>query len=294
MNKLLSALLTAALLTAGTAAFAQTSPRPAFEVASVKPSPEVLQAGITAGVRIDGLQIRCASLALKDYIGMAYRMRLYQISGPDWLASARFDIVATMPAGSAIAQFPEMMQSLLEERFALKVSPAKKDFPTYALEIGKNGSKLKETPPDLDANPNAPPSVNVSGSGSRDGLAINLGNGASYTFTGNRLEAKKLNMQTAAGILERFLDRPVIDMTNLKSTYDFVIDVTQEDYRVMLIRAGLNAGVALPPEALHLLDGPAPGSLFDGIERLGLKLDGRKAPLDVLVIDSASKTPTEN
>ncbi|MEP6963518.1 MAG: hypothetical protein ABI995_15665, partial [Acidobacteriota bacterium] len=62
MNKLLSTLLRAALLTAGTAAFAQTSPRPAFEVASVKPSPEMLQAGITAGVRIDGLQIRCASL----------------------------------------------------------------------------------------------------------------------------------------------------------------------------------------------------------------------------------------
>ena len=62
----------------------------------------------------------------------------------------------------------------------------------------------------------------------------------------------------------------------------------------MLIRAGLNAGVSLPPQALRLLDGATLPSLFDAMQKLGLKMDARKAPLDVVVIDEARKTPTDN
>ncbi len=94
--------------------------------------------------------------------------------------------------------------------------------------------------------------------------------------------------------LERFLDRPIVDMTNISGSYDFSLDLTAEDYRAMLIRAGTNAGVVLPPEALRLLDGASTPSLFEATQKLGLKLDARKAPLDVIVVDSARKTPTEN
>jgi uncharacterized protein (TIGR03435 family) len=63
----------------------------------------------------------------------------------------------------------------------------------------------------------------------------------------------------------------------------------------MLIRSAVVAGVVLPPEVVRLLDGsPAPASLFDALEKLGLKLVARKSPLDVLVVDKISKTPTEN
>jgi uncharacterized protein (TIGR03435 family) len=101
-------------------------------------------------------------------------------------------------------------------------------------------------------------------------------------------------MPAFAATLERFVDRPIVDMTDLKGSYDLAIDVTQEDYRAMLIRAGINAGVSLPPEALRLLDGATVPSLFDAMQKLGLRLDARKAPLDLLVIDDARKTPTEN
>jgi uncharacterized protein (TIGR03435 family) len=62
----------------------------------------------------------------------------------------------------------------------------------------------------------------------------------------------------------------------------------------MLIRAGVNAGAALPPEVLRFLDGATVPSLFDALQKLGLKLEARKAPLDLLVVDEARKTPTEN
>jgi uncharacterized protein (TIGR03435 family) len=65
------------------AAFAQNAPRAAFEVATIRPSAPNPQEGVTAGVRIDGAQVRCAFLTLKDYIGIAYRVKLYQISALD-------------------------------------------------------------------------------------------------------------------------------------------------------------------------------------------------------------------
>src|SRR5882672_10917083 len=80
--------------------FAQNPAQPAFEVASIRPSPAgAPPQGVTAGARIDGAQFRTSYLTLKDYIGMAYRVKLYQISGPDWIGTDRFDIAGVLPEG---------------------------------------------------------------------------------------------------------------------------------------------------------------------------------------------------
>src|SRR6185436_12241427 len=105
-----------------TVTLAQTAPPAEFEVASIRPSPErPAQEGVTAGVRIDGAQFRASRLTLKDYIATAYRLKLYQIAGPDWIGSDRFEIAATLPEGSSTEQIPVMLQKLLEERFQLKM-----------------------------------------------------------------------------------------------------------------------------------------------------------------------------
>jgi uncharacterized protein (TIGR03435 family) len=154
---------------------------------------------------------------------------------------------------------------------------------------------MQESAPDPDAgrvDPKAP--LSFAGSGSAQGISVTLGRGSSYTFANNKFEAKGLTMAYLAGSLERFLDRPIVDMTELKGRYDFALDVTEEDYRIMLIRSAVSAGVVLPPQALRLLDGGSPVSLFDAMQKVGLKLDPRKAPLDMLVVDDARKTPTDN
>jgi uncharacterized protein (TIGR03435 family) len=274
----------------------QNAARPSFEVASIRPSPGAPQQGVAAGARIDGSQFRASYLTLKDYIGVAYRLKLYQISGPDWVGTDRFEIAASLPEGSLPAQLPSMMQTLLEERFQLKFHREKRDFPVYVLEIAKGGLKMTETPPSPElekADPRAPQAF--TGTGSNQGVSINLGQGSSFSFSNNKFEAKRLTMGSLAGTLERFLDRPIVDMTDLKGSYDFSVDVTPEDYRAMLIRSAVVAGVVLPPEALRVLDGSSsPESLFDGLAKLGLRLEARKAPLDAMVIDSALRTPTEN
>ena len=123
---------------------------------------------------------------------------------------------------------------------------------------------------------------------------MDLGNGSYYTFNNGKFEVKKVTMDMLARQLERYVDRPILDMTDLKGTYDLAFAVTPEDYQTMLIHAGVNAGMILPPQVLQLLDNSSIASLMDGLQQLGLKMDARKAPLDVLVIDQMSKTPTEN
>jgi uncharacterized protein (TIGR03435 family) len=273
--------------------FAQSSPLPQFEVASIRPSTDTPQGQVNVGLHIDGAQVRVASLTLRDYLGIAFRTKISNIVGPDWIASDRFDISATIPQGNKTAQIPEMFQSLLAERFHLKFHREKRDFPVYALVLGKGELKLKEVPPDDDKGKTAEP-INIAGGGSAAGVSVNLGDGSSWSFVPNRFEAKKLSMEQFAANLERFADRPMVDMTGLKGQYDFAFDVNPEDYRPMLIRSAISAGVVLPPQARQLLDGTSSTALSDALQQVGLRLEARKAPLDVIVVDDAKKTPTEN
>ena len=266
---------------------------PEFEVASIRPTGDQPPATVSVGVHIDGAQARFNYLALKDYIGMAFRVKLYQISGPDWIATERFDIAAKLPDGGSTANIPEMMQALLADRFRMKVHHEQKEFPVYALEIAKGGLKLQESPPlTEDIDPRV--GVNVAASGSAGGVNINFGRGSYITFGNNKFEGKRLTMQNIVDTLARFVDRPVIDGTDHQGTYDLTIDLTPEDYQAMLIRSAINAGVVLPPQALRALDNSSGDSLSNALQKAGLKLEPRKAPLDFLIVDSIQRKPTDN
>jgi uncharacterized protein (TIGR03435 family) len=222
------------------AALSQT--RLEFEVASIRPSnPQGPQ--FTAGVQVDGAQVRFGLVPLISYIGYAYDVRNYQIVGPDWLRSERFDIVAKLPDGAAITQRWEMLRSLLMDRFGLKVHRETQEFPVYVLEIAKGGLKIKEQPrdpaaPEIDEK--VPSSVTVVAD--RTGTTFSLG-GESYFSAGNKgVEGKKLSMAGFVYMLTPFLDHPTIDGTGLKGVYDFVLDISPEDLMVMGVRAAVNGG----------------------------------------------------
>src|ERR1035438_6003489 len=121
-----------------------------FEVASIRPSPPATQGQVQVGLHVDGAMIRINYLNLKDYIAMAYQMKLYQVIGPEWLASdaERFDISAKLPEKSNRSQVDQMLRSLLQDRFQLKTHTESKEFPVYALVLGKSALQLKESPPD--------------------------------------------------------------------------------------------------------------------------------------------------
>ena len=144
MSKFTVTLCSLVVLTA-TAAFAQT--KPAFEVATVKPSPPMdmlkvaaaLQAGgkMPIGANVDNARAEYTYLDLRSLITYAYGMKPYQIAGPDWMATTRFDIVAKMPEGSKKEDAPKMLQTLLEERFKLTTHRASAEHPVLALVAGE-------------------------------------------------------------------------------------------------------------------------------------------------------------
>jgi uncharacterized protein (TIGR03435 family) len=265
-----------------------------FEVASIKPSAQNAQGQTSAGLRIDGSMARYSALSLNLYLGMAYGLRNYQISAPDWMASERWDITATLPDGSDPKQIPEMLRALLCDRFQLKMHRETKEFPVYGLIIGKGELKLRESP--ADPNVGGEPSersVNVAARGGV-GTIVTYGNGSYFTLGDNKFEGKKLPMSIIADALARFADRPVVDMTDLKGNYDFTMEFSPEDFRAMMIRAAIAQGTVLPPEVLKLMNTSSGDTLLNAVGKLGLKLELRKAPIEMLVIDQALKTPTEN
>ena len=111
-----------------------------FEVASIKPN----DSGMTR-MRGDAGRLDYSSVSLKLIIQRAYGVQLYQVSGPDWMASTRFDVVAKLPAGAKQFNVPEMLQSLLAERFKVAIHRETRELPIYALVVGKNGPKMKES-----------------------------------------------------------------------------------------------------------------------------------------------------
>ena len=280
--------------------FGQTAPPPQFEVASIRPSAPAAPGQVGLGLHIDGSQVSMRQFALKDEIAVAFNLKQYQVSGPDWLATEKFDIVAKLPEGAPRNQVREMLQALLLDRFQMKTHHETKDFSVYAVVVAKSGLKMKEAPPDpADATADGDKktdqgAVNVSVSGGRGGVVANYGNGSFFTLGNNRIDAQKMQMNYVADMLARFEDRPVVDMTELKGKYDFTLTFTEEDYHAMMIRAAISSGMALPPEAIQAMQNASGDSLFSALQMVGLKLESRKAPLDVLVIDHAEKSPTEN
>lgn len=264
--------VTASLILLGcTAAFAQ-EPRPSFDAASIKP------ADAPAGYFFPGSRLVCpltgcggpgtgsperiafAHASLKNLIRVAYDLwSPNQLEAPAWMESTRFDIVANIPPGATRDQANLMLQNLLADRFHLAVHRSTRELPIYALLLAKNGPKLKVSVDD----PNAP---RPRGTLWPPGRKI-------FEFNGS-------TMASFAQTLENDVDRPVIDATGLAETYDI---------RLVFASAGPVRGSPNPQA-----DPEAP-ELFTALtEQLGLKLESRRGPVLVLVVDSGLQQPTEN
>jgi uncharacterized protein (TIGR03435 family) len=249
------------------AAFSQ----PAFEVASVKPAPPPTGNNLRVGMGGDAGRVTFSNVTLRNVMTRAYSVKDSQITGPDWLSSERYDIVAKLPPDTPRDQIPPMLQTLLADRFKLTLHREKKVMPVYALVVGKNGPKLHEA----DA---------------ATGLRISMGP------KGRQLNGK-VSISQLADMLSNWTDRPVFDMTEIKGVYDIDLQWAPDDNQ----RGPGFMGPAGPKpeggggERKGATDPSEGASIFTAVqETLGLKLEGRKSPIDILIVDHAEKVPTEN
>lgn len=262
-------------------------------------------------------RIKYPYTSLKTLVMNAYDVKNFQITGPDWLDREMFDVEATMPPETTKEQLRTMLQNLLAERFKLTIHRDTKELPMYSLIIGKNGPKLKESvepPPAPPADPDAPPPAPLAAFGpdriklGSDGFPIlpapNGGRGGMTTMMmpgRARLGAQKQTMQDLAGRLTSMLNRPVTDATDLKAKYDFTLTYSPEGLNgpggpgagmMAMARAQLPPGStdhATPDDAEPAQD------LFSAVQsQLGLKLEAKKGPVEIIVIDHMEKAPTEN
>ncbi len=238
---------------------AKTDAPKEFEVASIKPS-----APGGRGVRIQmapGGRLDVSNVTLKILIQQAYGVKDFQISGgPGWINSDRYDVVAKADGDVGRAeQLRPLIQKLLADRFQLTIHRDTKELPVYALVVGKNGPKLKESAS------NGP------------GAQIRMGRGV--------INGQAMGMGMLASELSRPLGRTVIDRTGLKGQYEIKLEWTPED--------GPGHGPGDGPESAPPPDTTGP-SLFTALqEQLGLKLESSKGPVEIIVIDRVEK-PSEN
>ena len=224
-----------------------------FDAASVKPD---TASGERKSMNSDSGRITYVNVTLRDWLMAAYDAKDYQISGPDWMATDRYDVVATAGGAASADAMKIMLQNLLLRRFQMSVHREKKDLPVYAMVVAKNGTKLHET-----ENPGKP----------------SLGmNGGGVVFT-------SVTIPQMIDYMSRFhpaeLDRPIIDATGLTGHYDATINLfgTQDEMMAAVRKGDLGASI------FTLLE-----------EQLGLKLEPRKQPLDMVIVDKAERVPTEN
>lgn len=229
---------------------AQTDVAAAFEAASVKPN----QTGSGhSSSHSRPANIQMTNVTLRSIITSAFRIKDYQLTGPEWLRSERFDVVAKAPFGTKDAQLALMMQTLLAERFKLETHHETKDLPAYGLVVAKSGFHSK-------------PAEGTGGSGMD----------SSSDDKGGELKAQRTSMARLAEWISGRMDRPVLDMTGVAGAYDFNLKFSLESAN------GDSDTPRYPVLPLALQ------------EQLGLRLEKRTAPIEILVVDRAEKVPIEN
>jgi len=242
---------------------------PAFEIVSVKPCTPEQQVQLAIGLfTYPGGRIRVTNETLRQLIHDAYGVEMHQIlGGPAWLDSERWVVEAKPPESSESGKWtpasprtppnPEMrqmLQSLLADRFGLKVHRETKAESVYALVVAKGGPKLK---PPLDATKQ--PFVGFGRTGPVTAEAL------SQTFSGQNATLDQLAYRLA-----QHLGRPVTNRTKIDGHFDFLIEYS-----------GADSQTTAPPLDRAIQD------------QVGLKLVTEPGSIEVVVVDGASK-PTAN
>jgi uncharacterized protein (TIGR03435 family) len=270
---------------------AQPAAPPAFEVASVKqhvipqgfirrPWSANIDCGPVAECGVFGKRFSDQVASLTDLLMDAYSIKRFQISGlPDWGDSGHdvYDIEARIPGDGphTVAEARPMLQTLLAERFQLKIHHQTKELPVYALVPGKNGTKLK--PADK---PCALPMLN--GGEGRGGLKGGDAPGGKLS----PLQSWSLTPE----MLSMLTDRPVIDKSGLKEASYCTAD-GQDPIFVVIMQAagggGARGGAPQPDRGANADPGASVFTLVE--EKWGMKLESQKAPVDMIVIDHVER-----
>jgi uncharacterized protein (TIGR03435 family) len=267
--------------------FAQSAAAPRFDVASIKPAAPAPLRHVVRPVP-GGLHVENASIRL--LMQNAYGLQPFQIAGgPAWIDFASYDIEAKAEGSVNQRQVFLMLQSLLEDRFHLKVHRETKELPAYALTAAKSGLKLlppKEgdcVGPNPDGLTSYSPGTRMAPPGLGPPPVARCGSvSVALLPSGARMQGGKIPMPEFTRVLSMALGSPVIDRTGFTQLFDVRLDFQSDEITA-----------ALPPPPVPPDNPSNPSILIALQEQLGLKLEASKGPVEVLVVDRLER-PAEN
>ncbi len=262
---------------------------PSFEAVSIRPfapgirrTPEEQRNWGDATGRVSLYHISPQNILLQ-----IYNLRIDQLSAPPWLNDQVFDILAVVPAGASKG-IPLMFQALLADRFGLKFHWETRTKKVFELVAGKDGPKLKAPLPD---DPDWKEGGKMTGLGesmvmvTRSTSRFGRVTATRAADGGRRLEYANMTMENLAEYFNQppqVLGLPVMDMTELKGSYQVNLDIS-----------GSAAGGG-PPAVSDDGSDPSVGSVQESLHKMGLALVRRDVPIRMFIIDHIEKTPTPN
>lgn len=271
--------------------------RKAFDGVSIRPLGRT--ASRPSSSRVSPERFEVVGVTVMELIGRAHgidRMQFSRIVAPDWVRRDSFDIRAVMPMGATSRDIPEMLQSLLETRFKLTMHVEQRPLEVYELLVLPSGITFREVPPvdDLAARVDVPsvydtvfglPGDQVRSIASAEAGLFTITSRSRYVMKplpGNgarEIDAARISMYEFGWQLRPSLDRPVVDKTGLTGVYQLK--------------------TVLPPPRLspamqqllgdRLDTSPSGVSMARALEALGLKLEPKTAPVDVVVVDTVER-----
>lgn len=249
-----------AIALAAVSLFAQSS----FEAVSIRPGDPAARGRTIHGGpgSSDPGLLSMRNVDLFSLVALAWDLHRYQLSAPDWLDSTYFDISARVPQGIDAAQYRQLLQRMLADRFHLVVHHDSREIRIYDVIVAKGGIKAKHSTNPSAAADGLQPPPKTPPAGFHGAVTLNL---------------PAMSLPRFAEFLSGFLDAPVEDATGLEGEYEI----------------HLRALIGAPSAGVDPVN--TPPALFDALpEQLGLRLVPRKDQVDVLVVDRMDKSPTEN
>jgi uncharacterized protein (TIGR03435 family) len=229
-----------------------------FEAASIKPGASTDRRAFTfrggPGTAAPGY-IYATSASLSGLIQRAYGVKSYEFVYPPWMDDARFDLTVKLPDGASKDDAAAMLRNLLLERFRLKARRESRTVPIYSLRTANGGLRIAARKNDPEGFPDVTPEM--------------LARGVVRMFVGDkaRLIVDEQPLDRVADVLSLSAGRPVLDRTGVSDPISFTLRWTTADDL----------------------------SLFGALEeQLGLKLEPGRETIQVLVVDSADRTPAAN
>lgn len=213
-----------------------------------------------------GERYRAANASLRMLVAEAYHVKAELVSGgPAWVDREFYELDAKAEGPSNGAQMRAMLRNLLADRFALRVRRETKEMPVYALTVDRDGAKLARAAASVDGDP----------AGVDPAIDQSMDPWPSHRM---KWKAKAWPMEFLAERLGVFVERPVIDRTGLQGKYDFELSFVED----------------VPPEVAERLAAtgrfnPHPTILEALRQQLGLRLEPRKGPVDMIVVEHAER-----